>query len=180
MAGQGQKTENIYLAHVCGYIDNDYRAPFRLWLLIVFPVKTMRVCLGGTFDILHGGHKALLSRAFEVGDSVFIGLTSDSMARQKGDLLNSYLQRKKNLIEYIASKFNGEFVIEEINDVFGPTLAIDFDAIIVSEETKENADRINDKRRDVGKEPFQIVIVDMVVNAHGQIIRTSAIKRGDM
>ena len=36
--------------------------------------------VAGTFDVLHEGHKALIRRAFEVGDKVFIGMTSDRMA----------------------------------------------------------------------------------------------------
>ncbi|MEK6911713.1 MAG: adenylyltransferase/cytidyltransferase family protein, partial [Candidatus Thermoplasmatota archaeon] len=38
--------------------------------------------MGGTFDILHVGHKALLDAAFALGGEVFIGLTTDAMARQ--------------------------------------------------------------------------------------------------
>ena len=39
-----------------------------------------KAAVAGTFDILHDGHKALLSRAFEVGDTVVVGITSDRMA----------------------------------------------------------------------------------------------------
>ena len=37
--------------------------------------------MGGTFDILHVGHKNLLTRASLEGDEVLIGLRTDEKAR---------------------------------------------------------------------------------------------------
>ena len=39
----------------------------------------MKVCIGGTFNPLHKGHKLLIDKAFEVAGkqgSVFIGITT--------------------------------------------------------------------------------------------------------
>ena len=38
--------------------------------------------VGGTFDELHKGHRALLMKAFEVADHVMIGLSSDKFIKK--------------------------------------------------------------------------------------------------
>ena len=42
------------------------------------------VALGGTFDIIHAGHIALLEKGFSISKKVIIGLTSDELAEKKG------------------------------------------------------------------------------------------------
>jgi pantetheine-phosphate adenylyltransferase len=37
--------------------------------------------VGGTFDELHKGHRALLMKAFEVGEKVLIGLCLDEFVK---------------------------------------------------------------------------------------------------
>ena len=38
------------------------------------------VALGGTFDIIHVGHMALLDKGFSISKKVIIGLTSDELS----------------------------------------------------------------------------------------------------
>ena len=43
-------------------------------------MKYDAVALGGTFDIIHIGHIALLEKGFSISKKVIIGLTSDDFA----------------------------------------------------------------------------------------------------
>ena len=57
----------------------------------------MKVCIGGTFDKLHKGHKLLINKAFEVAGkngSVFIGLTTGKIVENKKNV-NPFQERKK-------------------------------------------------------------------------------------
>jgi len=42
------------------------------------------VGVGGTFDEFHKGHRALLTKAFEVSERVIIGLATDAFAQKMG------------------------------------------------------------------------------------------------
>ena len=65
------------------------------------------VATGGTFDEIHVGHLALLSKAFEIGKKVIIGVSSDAFANStKGNntLHHNYEERISNLKEKIKEK----------------------------------------------------------------------------
>ena len=66
--------------------------------------KYTKVAVGGTFDELHRGHKALLDMAFEVGDKVVIGLSSDTFVSKMGKphKTASYDERLKELLTFLA------------------------------------------------------------------------------
>ena len=66
----------------------------------------MKVCIGGTFNILHKGHKSIIDKAFNVAGkngSVFIGLATGKLVENKKSVKSLEL-RKKNLEEYLTKK----------------------------------------------------------------------------
>ncbi|HJJ55294.1 MAG TPA: adenylyltransferase/cytidyltransferase family protein, partial [Methanocorpusculum sp.] len=63
----------------------------------------MKVMVGGTFDMLHIGHKALLRQAFETAGTdgfVIIGLSSDEFAGRKQHPVHTFETRKKELMDW--------------------------------------------------------------------------------
>ena len=142
-----------------------------------FPKK---VVVGGTFDILHEGHKALLEKAYELGE-VLIGLTSDAMARKrKRRKIEDFKYRKKELESFIKKEFNIKPKIVKIEDKFGPTLKEDFDYIVVSPKTYKTVLLINKERQKRNKKPIKIVEIEFVLAEDREPISDTKILKGEI
>jgi len=139
-----------------------------------------KVIVGGTFDFLHAGHRALLSGAFSLGD-VTIGLVSNEMAeRLKNREVGKYKDRQKELESWIEKEIRKSSRIIEINDKFGLALKEDFDYIVVSPETYETAVLINQERQKLNKKPMEIVKVEFVLAQDGEPISSTRIFNGEI
>ena len=140
--------------------------------------------MGGTFDILHAGHKALLQRALEAGDIVLIGLTTDARASKSRNKtqINTYNIRLANLQDLLRSmKSLDRFQIVPLENDWGPSVVDeDFEAIIVSDETKSTAQKINKIRSAEGKSELEIVIVPMIKAQDGNRISSSRIRNKEI
>ena len=140
--------------------------------------KYKKVAVGGTFDKFHDGHKKLLSTAFEIGDCIEIGVTSDAFGGLKGDI-DSCKERMGNLKSFFSDKTN--FVVIPLNDPYGTTIYdADFDAIVVSEETEPTAVEINEIRVSKGMKPLDIVVVSFVLAYDGNPISSTRIRSGEI
>lgn len=145
----------------------------------------MRVALGGTFDPIHDGHRALFDRAFDLGD-VTVGLTTDELARQTREedrYIEPYGERERKLraeLESYAERYDREFEIRPLSEPTGIATEPPFDALVVSPETKPGGERINELRKKAGREPLDIVVVDHVRAEDGEIISSTRIVRGEI
>lgn len=134
-----------------------------------------KVIIGGTFDMLHEGHKALIKRAFGLG-RVTIGLTSDKMAKKiKKRKVRPFLLRKKYLEDFISKKFSKKAKIIKIEDKFGPTLKEYFDYIVVSPETLKTANLINKERQKRNKKLIKVVKIKFVMGKDKKPISASRV-----
>ncbi len=145
--------------------------------------KFSLIAMGGTFDIIHRGHLTLLSNAFEISDKVIIGLTSDEFAEKKGKIPNNkYDQRLENLITTISKEFpNTPFEISKLDNDFGPAvLERDVEALVVSDETRNQGDVLNNLRAEKKLPPVQIINVPMFLAKDGTRISTTRIKNSEI
>lgn len=134
-----------------------------------------KVAVGGTFDRLHKGHKTLLRKAFEYGDRVVVGITSDEMIQKEADPLHTRLGKLRDFLA--GSKY--DLVI--LKDPYGPTITDpEIDAIVVTRETEQTAHEINRIRSKKGMKPLEIVIVEMVKAQDGRPISSTRIRKGEI
>jgi pantetheine-phosphate adenylyltransferase len=146
--------------------------------------KYKKVAVGGTFDELHSGHKALLDMAFEVGEKVVIGLSSDEFVLKmcKPHKTASYAERRKELLTFLAdSDLTRRAEIVTLDDPFGPTMTGEgLEALVVSKETLKTAEKINEKRQKTGLSPLKLFIVNMVPAENNFPISTTRIRSGEI
>ncbi|MEA4977840.1 MAG: inosine/xanthosine triphosphatase [Methanomassiliicoccaceae archaeon] len=138
----------------------------------------MRSAVAGTFDILHDGHRALLRRAFEIGDAVAVGITSDEMAA-KGRKIILPLELRISALRAFLAGTSKPWEIFIIDDIYGPKEMMDLvDVLVLTEETLSNGKKINDDRRSRGVRPLEFSVVQLVMADDGAKISSSAILEG--
>ena len=141
------------------------------------------VALGGTFDIIHAGHIALLDKGFSISKKVIIGLTSDELAKKKGKKpLNNFQTRYSTLESLLQEKFpNSVFEIAKLDNDFGPAaIEGDVGALVVSEETSNKGEQLNKLRLEQNKSQVAIIVVPMILAKDGNRISTTRIRSSEI
>ncbi len=142
------------------------------------------VTVGGTFDHLHKGHEILLQKSFAIARKVKIALTVDGFSPQKqfDFLIQSYEERKKAMEHFLKeNNFFDRAEIIPIADEFGfaPTDK-ELDGIVVTEETKQNALTINERRRKNSLPELGIILVPLIIGNDNVKISSSRIRAGEI
>ncbi|MDR1819230.1 MAG: phosphopantetheine adenylyltransferase [Methanobrevibacter sp.] len=141
--------------------------------------KYSKVAVGGTFDKFHKGHRKLLETAFKIGEYVVIGVTSTEFAQVKENVEPCSV-RMSNLNKFL-NRYNVKFSIFKLDDPLGSTIYDDdFDAIVVSEETKPTAIKINEIRKEKNMIPLKIFVINYVIAEDGIPISSTRIRKGEI
>jgi cytidyltransferase-like protein len=148
-------------------------------------VKFKKVVIGGTFDYLHDGHVAILTKAFEIGERVIIGICSDEMQlllRKDSagiQLLDVRIPALERLLRSLGWIDRAE--VKVISDAFGPALRdAEAEAIVVSPETRGRAEELNKLRNLMGLKHLEIVEIPFVLAEDGKPISSIRIRYGEI
>ena len=136
----------------------------------------IKVCVGGTFDILHAGHHHLLQTALDSGDHLTIGLTTDEYANEKRDrIVNSFEIRRKNLESWLEGHNSLENInIVPLSEEWGPpALSSSFHIIVVTPDSQPVALRLNKHRKASSMSELKIVVTSLVLDSEGNPISST-------
>lgn len=147
------------------------------------------VCVGGSFNIIHAGHWALLAAAIKEADGghVFVGLSSDRLASREYD--RPGYQDRVNLVAVLMDKLGCKrFTITPIDVSHPPNLTGQtkdaltekITTIVVSGETEISAHGLNLRRRRNGLPPLKVVVVPMVLAEDEKPIHATRIAEGEI
>lgn len=125
------------------------------------------VCLGGTFDGIHAGHKLLFNEATKITkERLVVGVTDGPMIKGKvlWELISPIDDRIQKVREFLLSinpKLNYQVV--PITDLYGPTITDnELECIVVSKETSRGAEKINQARAEKGWPELEVRVVDIL------------------
>ena len=139
----------------------------------------MITLVGGTFNRFHKGHEQLLLAAYNTGNRVMIGVTSDEYARKHKNIVISY-KRRKARVERFMQKFTDNYEIHPLDSMFGNTLDVKDAILVVSPETHAGAIRINEQRLSMGKNPLHIVKIPFTLGEDLFPISSTRIIKGEI
>ena len=143
-----------------------------------------KVAVGGTFDELHRGHKVLVMKAFEIGERVLIGLSSDMLVEKmsKPHVTASYEERLIALEAFLTDlNLWSKTEVVRLDDPYGSSIKDSrLQALVVSEETKPVASTINEHRERAGLPRLKVITVNMVPSQNCTPISTTRIRKGEM
>lgn len=148
-------------------------------------MKFKKVVVGGTFDYFHKGHVALLSKAFELGEAVELGICSDEMQdllRKDSAGIQPLAVRMWMVLDFLKQKgWLPRTQIRILFDAFGPAVGDkEADAIVVSPETKPRAEELNKIRASKGLPSLAIIEVPFVLAEDGGPVSSIRIRYGEM
>jgi pantetheine-phosphate adenylyltransferase len=143
-----------------------------------------KVVLGGTFDRFHKGHRAMLNRAFTIGQKVTVGVATVELHKKKflADRIETLSVRKKSVRDYLSEMgWLKRAKIITFGNFKGPLdRKKDVDAIVVSRQTLPNALRINRLRLENKLQPLRTIAIEDVLSTDGRLISSERIRRGEI
>ncbi|MDH5645139.1 MAG: pantetheine-phosphate adenylyltransferase [Candidatus Heimdallarchaeota archaeon] len=139
---------------------------------------------GRYFDRFHSGHESLLSTAAKMSKEVFVGIVSEELGKSMfinkefSEKIEPYVIREAAVKNFMAQFKQTKIEVAPLYDPWGPA-PIDprADLIVVSQETKIGADKINQMRRENKLKVLDIIIIPWIMDDEGEIISSTKLRK---
>jgi cytidyltransferase-like protein len=142
-----------------------------------------RAVLGGTFDRFHDAHRSLLYTAAYIADEVFAGIVSEELGKELfkdkelSELIQAYEIRAENVENYLK-QFCDNYDVDPLYDPWGPAPTDPrADVIVVSQETRSSAYKINKMREDNNLSLLDIVVIPWMKDKTGQLLSSTLYRK---
>ena len=138
--------------------------------------------MGGTFDHLHEGHKFLLKTALSISENVEIGLTTQKLLENKDyhSKLEDYKTRQDKLRDFVKTFTNLERIniveIKNWDDMNRYAQDPEYEGLVVSQETYDNAVKLNETREKKGLDPLILIVISIFRDKNNQKISSTSIR----
>lgn len=96
-----------------------------------------RVITYGTFDLLHYGHLNLLKRCSQLGDELYVGVSTDDFVKQKGKEPVYSLDKRMEMVadlKYVTKVFPEYNMEQKIKDIY----KYDIDVFVLGGDYRES------------------------------------------
>jgi len=121
----------------------------------------------------------LLRTALSISKKIEIGLTSDDLLKNKefSERLEAYDTRKKSVEAFISSFTDMNRVnivkIKTWEDMVGYVLQPEYEGLIVSQETYDNAVKLSETREKKNLAPLIIIVIPLIKDDSGEKISST-------
>ena len=155
-----------------------------IFLLMKKEKQYSLVGVAGSFGPLHVGHYQLFKKAFEVSETVMIGITDDSMVKKKklSELIAPFQKRKEEIEKYLNEKgYLKKTIIIKLTNPYGPSIKDSgLEALVVSDETSYMQQKINDLRKEKNLKPLDFITVKLELAKDGKRISSTRIRNKEI
>lgn len=142
------------------------------------------IAVGGTFDRLHNGHKALLKRALDLSEYIVIGLATEQMFSRKkySEIIQAYLERKKGIESYLSEQGAlRRACIMPLQNSYGILLTkAGIEAVLAGEEKASVIDDINRKRIEIGLKALDKIVLGNILGEDGEKMSSTKLREREI
>jgi phosphopantetheine adenylyltransferase len=143
-------------------------------------MSAKKVATGGTFAVIHKGHKRLFFESAKKGLPVTVGVTVNPLVA-KNHSVPSFEQRYSMIKEFFIHSFGMEPNLVGLTDHYGPVVNDpDYGFLVTSEENLPYACEINKIRIARGFEAVQIILVETERAFDRRPVSTTRIMNGEI